>query len=567
LILVLVAWFNWRQIDGMHERAGWVRHTEKVREALASLSLDLQNIETGSRGYIITGDENYLGSFHDGSNKVEVHLHTIRGLTKDNPLQQSRCDLLEPILQDRVAAAKSAVDLRRNDGLEAARAEVIRGRGKSLMDEARTTISAMDMEEKRLLEYRLAEAQEETEQSRQLVLLGTGLSVLLLLGIFRIIFRENRMRLESENKLAQTNYELQTQARANRLIMKYSLDVICTIDGEGKFVFVSDAGERLWGYAPEELAGRKFIDLVHEDDMERTLAAAAAINSGTPMRNFENRYRRKDGSLIPVAWSASWSEEDQMTYCVAHDATEKQNAEIAIAELNAELTHRATQLEETNKELAAFSYSVSHDLRSPLRGIDGFSQALEEDYAEKLDDEGRNFLFRIRAAARRMGELIDDLLKLSKITRAEMRRVPVDLTALSKTIAADLERRDPKRQVQWEIADGLTAQGDPQLLCVALENLLSNAWKFTGKKTDALIQVASKEVDGANTFYVRDNGAGFDMTYSAKLFGAFQRLHTLAEFEGTGIGLATVQRIMHRHGGRAWAEGVLGEGAAVYFSI
>jgi PAS domain S-box-containing protein len=435
------------------------------------------------------------------------------------------------------------------------------------MDRAREIIALMDQEERALLERRTEEAQDEMEQSRHLVLGGTALSALLLLGVFSMTFRENRLRLASENQLAAINQELQSNVRANRLIMKNSLDVICTIDGEGKFVFVSEAGERLWGYTPEELAGRKFIELVHEDDVERTLAAAAAINAGTPLRNFENRYRRKDGSLVPVAWSASWSEEEQMTYCVAHDATDKQKAEIAIAELNAELTHRATQLEETNKELAASSYSVSHDLRSPLRGIDGFSQALEEDYADKLDDEGRNFLFRIRAAARRMGELIDDLLKLSKITRAEMRRVPVDLTALAKTIAADLERRDPKRQVQWEIAEGLTVQGDPQLLCVAMENLLSNAWKFTGKKPDACIRVASREVDGANTFYVRDNGAGFDMTYSAKLFGAFQRLHTVAEFEGTGIGLATVQRIMHRHGGRAWAEGVLGEGATVYFSI
>ena len=238
------------------------------------------------------------------------------------------------------------------------------------------------------------------------------------------------------------------------------------------------------------------------------------------------------------------------------------------AELERQVAERTTELNAANKELEAFSYSVSHDLRAPLRSIDGFSQAVLEDYAGRLDDQGRDYLSRVRAATQHMGHLIDDLIKLARVARAEMKRETVDLSALAGEVLAELQKRDPDRRVECRIEPGLTAKGDARLLRVALVNLLGNAWKFTGRQPQSRIEFgALRDTDGAPAFFVRDNGAGFDMTYADKLFGAFQRLHTSHEFPGTGVGLATVQRIVHRHGGRVWAEGAVGKGATFYFTL
>lgn len=237
-------------------------------------------------------------------------------------------------------------------------------------------------------------------------------------------------------------------------------------------------------------------------------------------------------------------------------------------ELEQRMAERTSELEAANKELEAFSYSVSHDLRAPLRSIDGFGQALLEDCADRLDDQGRRYLERIRGATQRMGQLIDDLLRLSRATRVAMRREPVDLTHLARAVLAELHKAEPDRKVTSRIQDGIVADGDARLLRIVLENLLGNAWKFTRRAEDARIEMgAFRDSTGMRSFWVRDNGVGFDARYADKLFGAFQRLHAPAEFPGTGIGLATVQRIIHRHGGRVWAESEEGKGATFYFTL
>ncbi len=226
-----------------------------------------------------------------------------------------------------------------------------------------------------------------------------------------------------------------------------------------------------------------------------------------------------------------------------------------------------TELAAVNKELETFAYSVSHDLRAPLRSIDGFSHALMEDYPDKLDEQGKGYLQRVRSATQRMGILIDDLLSLSRVTRREMGQETVDLSALAQSIAEELQETQPERQVDFVIAPGLTASGDSQLLHQLMENLLGNAWKFTGQHPKARIEFGVTQVNGKDTFFIRDDGTGFDMTYAEKLFGVFQRLHSQEEFPGTGVGLATVQRIAHRHGGQVWAEGKVEEGAIFYFTL
>ncbi|RMH32674.1 MAG: DUF3365 domain-containing protein [Nitrospirae bacterium] len=251
------------------------------------------------------------------------------------------------------------------------------------------------------------------------------------------------------------------------------------------------------------------------------------------------------------------------------EIAERRRAEESVRKLNDDLLRRTAQLEASNKELEAFSYSVSHDLRAPLRGIDGFSQAVLEDYHDKLDDMGRSYLQRVRAASQRMAQLIDAMLNLARLTRADVSIEPVNLSEMAKVIIQDLQRTQPHRTVTCTIAEGLHAEADPNLIRVVLENLLGNAWKFTSERTDAHIEFGCHKAETSTEvcYYVRDNGAGFDMTYVHKLFGAFQRLHAFSEFPGVGIGLATVQRIIQQHGGRVWAEGTVGEGATFYFTL
>lgn len=263
-----------------------------------------------------------------------------------------------------------------------------------------------------------------------------------------------------------------------------------------------------------------------------------------------------------LAWRA-WSSEAQRRRLekLVNERTR------ALAESNAQLKLAKDQAEAANRELEAFAYSVSHDLRAPLRAMDGFSQALQEDCADQIGEVGQGYIGRIRAAAQRMSELIDGLLQLSRITRGELTVTPIDLSDLAGQIADELQRADPDRQVEWIIAPGLSAFGDRRMLHAALENLLGNAWKFTSRCERAQIEFGAAQVEGQLAFFVRDNGAGFDMAYADKLFGAFQRLHTPGEFPGTGIGLATVQRIIHRHGGRIWAQGQVDGGATFWFTL
>ncbi|MBI4557546.1 MAG: hypothetical protein HY706_08185 [Candidatus Hydrogenedentes bacterium] len=236
-------------------------------------------------------------------------------------------------------------------------------------------------------------------------------------------------------------------------------------------------------------------------------------------------------------------------------------------ELNRVLLQRAEELAAVNKELEAFSYSVSHDLRAPLRTLDGFSQMLLEDYVEKLDEEGRRRLERIRAASQRLGRLIDDLLSLSRLSRTEVKSETVDLSGLAAAIAAELHQSDPYRRVEFVIADGHHVQGDVGLLRAALTNLLNNAWKFTSKHPMARIEFGAMHLNGQTVYFVKDDGAGFDPSYTNKLFAPFQRLHGTREFDGSGIGLATVQRIVRRHGGDIRAEAAVEKGATFYFTL
>jgi PAS domain S-box-containing protein len=380
----------------------------------------------------------------------------------------------------------------------------------------------------------------------------------------RLYMAMQQLNNELEQRVTQRTAALSQANALLQTMLEHMPDHIYFKDFQSRFIRNSRSQAMALGLSdPAEAIGKSDFDffphaqLSFEKEQE-------IMQSGKPLVDEEELVVWPNGreTWVSTTKMPLLDQEGQIigTFGISRDITERKRAEVA-------LQRAKLELEAANKELEAFSYSVSHDLRSPLRTIDGFSQALLEDYGDQLTTQGRDYLERVRAAAQRMGELIDDLLNLSRVTRAPMNAVDVDLSNLATIITKELQRIHPERKVRINIAPNLRASGDPRLLQIVLENLLNNAWKYTSKQENAEIEFGSKYENDQTIYFVRDNGAGFDMAYVNKLFGAFQRLHKATEFPGTGIGLATVQRTIHRHGGRIWAEGAAGQGATFFFML
>jgi PAS domain S-box-containing protein len=343
------------------------------------------------------------------------------------------------------------------------------------------------------------------------------------------------------------------------------------VGSDGIIQWANLAQLELFGYARQEYVGRKAVEFYANE--AEGVSMLARLMRGETLRDCPANLRARDGTLHDVLISSSTDMENGRflrTRLFTQDVTGRRRAEEEILRLNQELEERVhqrtAQLEAANKEMESFSYSVSHDLRAPLRSLRGFTEVLLELHASQLDSRGQDFLRRACAASFHMERLIEDLLKLAQVSRADIQMEQVNLSSLAREIASELAGSDASRTVEFMIASDCSVQGDPRLLRLALDNLLRNAWKFSAKRPDARIEFGKTE-GPEPAFFVRDNGAGFNMTYSNRLFGVFQRLHAASEFPGTGVGLATVQRIINRHGGRTWAIGAVNEGATFYFAL
>jgi PAS domain S-box-containing protein len=422
---------------------------------------------------------------------------------------------------------------------------------------------------------------------------------ILINGVLKIVQRKN------------AEEELQIREEFFRALFEKSPTGYTITSLEGNYLKVNKTFESILGYSTEEIIGRNWADFTLSDDIRFNQEIMQPLFSGVQNTiEFEKRYLHRDGNLVTVLINTTLLrnsqnvpqffitnilditnrkkieeelyttqkelqqmlvESEQSHAALLSVIEDQKKAEENIAKLNLELEQRVkdrtSQLVNTNKELEAFTFSVSHDLRAPLRALDGYSVALLEDYSSQLDDQGKAFIAHIREASKKMAQLIDDLLFLSRVTRSEIHLEKVNLSAMANEILSDLLSQEPERLIEIDVTPGMFVKADPKLLGIALGNLISNAVKFTNKQKKGFIQIGCVEITGEEVFFVRDNGAGFNMKFVDKLFNPFQRLHQPQEFPGTGIGLVTVQRIITRHGGRIWPDAKVGQGAIFYFTL
>ena len=561
LLLIIVAVLVSLDLGNSRAAEGWVEHTYQVLNASQVLFSGIEDADARQRGYLLTGDPQFLNRYRELVSTERVDMERLRPLSNDNGAQQKRIGRLGQLIDARLVVLEQGISARRDHGIEAAIAVVRTGESVRLTSAIRSVLAATQAEEYRLLSQRTQEAAAQAARTRGALAGGTALLVALLI-FAGVIIEHDVGQIQTSASLLRRQTDLLDKAQGPIIVWELG----------GAIEYWNHGAERLYGISRQEAVGRGFNDVLHP---QHPLGMPAIQERLT-------RDGEWSGELVHVIGGRESIVESHMTLVTEpdgrrkvlktnRDITAEKRAQEQIGQLNRELEERVkdrtAQLEASNQELEAFAYSVSHDLRAPLRGIDGWSMALLDDYGTKLDQTAHLYLDRVRSETQRMGQLIDDLLTLSRLTRVALRHEFVDLTALVRTIACRLREAEPNRNMDFVIQEGLSVTGDAHLLDIALSNLMSNAVKFTGPRDLARIEFGRTKGGEEPAFYVRDNGVGFDMAYANMLFGAFQRLHKASEFPGTGIGLATTQRVVRRHGGRIWANARPNEGATFYFTI
>lgn len=554
-----VGYMSYRGIMDYRENTRWTAHTRDVLKGLSRILLHLREAESASRGYLITGNSARLAASHAAGQAFADEIAAVRSLTADNAEQQRNFDLLDPLAETRLRL------------LEVSRAAAVKDQpgaiqaGEAMTARIYERVEAMTTLENALLDQRAQYARSAGDRVVWIIIAGSGISLALLLVAFWLLRGEVTRRGAAQRKANDAAHFMDSVIR-NLPIMVFVKDA-----RDLRFVRFNRAGEVLLGLPEQALLGRNDYDLFSREEADaftakdrEVLARGALVDIPEESIHASNgEVRLLHTRKVPV-----YDADGRALYLlgISEDITERRRVELAMARLNDDLLQRGTQLEAANKELEGFAYSVSHDLRTPLRAIAGYAQMLDEDYGARLDDEGRRLLDVVRNSTVRMGALIDDLLAFSRLSRAALSVMPIDMVSLAQGAWAEVASGgvDLPRPDMESLPD---AYGDSRLLKQVWINLLSNAAKFSNSSKQPLIEVGGEQRGKETVYWVRDNGVGFDMQYYNKLFGVFQRLHSAEQFPGTGVGLAIVQRVIARHGGRVWAESRPGSGATFFFAL
>ena len=568
--LVVVSVASYRSVVRLEED---VRARAKIRTSvlhLLEVRTHLMDAESGQRGYLITGDARYLERYTVALGRISEDTMTLRALAADEPLVGPLLARVSPLIADKLTEMATTVRLWRDGRADAARAIVRSDRGNESMDHIREELRAGRAALEDLRDRRSARVEAGTRRAKAIVLAGSCLGVTLLGLAAAVIVRQERGRRLAELALRES------ESRLYQILEVMPVGVFVA-DADGHPFYANRKSQDLLGQGvmpdapPEKLtevyhtyvAGTDRIYPVAQTPLARALA-------GEPAHADDLEVRRPGGPVLLEVWGAPvFGDDGKVKFGIAAfgDITDRERLRREREALHATLGRNVVELESLNRELESFSYSVSHDLRAPLRAIDGFSRILLEDHAGGLSPEGTRLLDVVRERAQRMGRLIDDLLRFSQLSRQEMTLAEIDMTALVGGIVRDLQADGTHNGAEVVATPLPGARGDAGMLRQVWINFISNALKYSSRAPHPRVEIGGREEGTERVYWVRDNGVGFEMAYVGRLFGVFQRLHRIEDFEGTGVGLAIVQRVVLRHGGRVWAEGKPDAGATFYFSL
>jgi len=546
LVAILVLfYYNAKKIE---TTSNWVEHTQKVLRKSNDVLLDVISIESSSRGFVLTDNSVFLSSYNNAKNTIVTNISDLKELTVDNPKQQLRIDLLNDFINEKTAFTQKTIDVRKLSGLKAAEILIGTGTGEELVGKIRNVITDFNLEEFRLLEIRKYNKEESTINFDILFLLLLILVTFVFI-LLVIIVKAQKARNKTDDELKKTTdlfLNLFNYNPASIAIKRIEDDKI--VDVNYSFLQLYDFKDK------EDVIGKTIDQLNLYIDTKQEGEILEIIEKNEMVKDLEVNVRTSKGESKWISASVQMLEVNNIAciFSVSIDITHRKKAE--------------DELMLVNKELEAFTYSVSHDLRAPLRAINGYAKIIQEDYALVLQDDGMNSLNAIMNNSRKMGELIDDLLAFSRLGRKVVETSEIIMSSLVTSVR-DEELVGNTANIEITIHELHPALGQQALIKQVWVNLISNAIKYSKHKAKSIIEIGSYYKGNKVVYYVKDNGAGFDMQYYDKLFGVFQRLHSQEEFEGTGIGLAIVQKIVTRNNGAVWAEAKVDEGACFYFSL